>query len=61
MDSKPTLSYEDKVFLGVCGGLAEYFRLPPILVRIVFIAAITMGMGIPVLVYLVLSLIMKPK
>ena len=38
MNKKMQLSATDKKLAGVCGGLAEYFNIDPLIVRIVFIA-----------------------
>lgn len=50
-------SSKNRMLFGVCGGLAEYFRIDPVIVRVVFIL-LALANGIGVLVYLVLSLIM---
>ena len=42
---------------GVCGGLAQYLKLDPTLVRIAFVL-FSLGGGSGVLVYLVLLLLM---
>lgn len=39
-------STKNKVLAGVCGGIAEYFKIDPIIVRILFIALATAGAGI---------------
>ena len=39
-------SESDKRIAGVCGGIAEYFDIDPLLVRIAFIVAAVMGFGI---------------
>jgi phage shock protein C len=48
----------DKMIAGVCGGLANYFGVDSTLVRLGFAALILIGMGSPLLAYLVLWLIM---
>jgi phage shock protein PspC (stress-responsive transcriptional regulator) len=49
----------NKMFLGVCAGLAEYFNLDPALVRVLFvILALTGGHGL--LIYLILAAVMLP-
>lgn len=45
-----------KVF-GVCAGIADYFGIDPMLVRIGFVAATLLGVGAPVLIYLIIALI----
>ena len=46
-------STTDKVVAGVCGGLASYFRLDPVLVRLAFVVFALAG-GASVLLYIVL-------
>ena len=52
----------DRIIGGVCSGLATYFRVDPLLVRIVFVilALIPPGIGIGVLLYLALWFLMEP-
>lgn len=53
------LSQTDKKFAGVCGGLAEYFDIDPLLVRVVVLFFIIFGGG-GLLFYIVLALL-APK
>ncbi|MCH8494045.1 MAG: PspC domain-containing protein [Balneolales bacterium] len=53
-------SRKDSKFMGVCGGLADYFGLDSTLVRIAFVALFFFGYGSPLLVYLALGIIL-PK
>ena len=46
-------SDRDKVIAGVCGGLAQYFKIDPALVRLVFAAFALIG-GASILLYVVL-------
>lgn len=48
-----TRSTRDKVFGGVAGGLAEYFNIDPVIVRILFVLLAVFGGG-GVLIYIVL-------
>ena len=52
----------DRIVGGVCSGLAAYFRVDALLVRIVFVvlALIPPGIGIGVFLYLVLWFLMEP-
>lgn len=51
----------DKVIAGVCGGLAEYFRIDPVLVRIIYVLVSILSAAFPgILVYLILWLVMPP-
>ena len=54
---KPSPS--DKIVLGVCGGLATYFGWDATLLRVLFAIAIVLGIGSPLIVYLVLWLVMR--
>ena len=54
-----TRSTRDKMWAGVAGGLAEYFDLDPVVVRLIWVAAgvLTGGLAIPVygVMWLVIS------
>jgi phage shock protein C len=52
-------SNTNRVIFGVCGGLGEYLKVDPILIRIIFIL-FTFGAGSGVFVYLILALLI-PK
>ena len=60
MDKKLTRS-NDKVFAGVCGGLAEYFDFDPAMVRIAyaFLTVFTAFSGL--IFYIVLWIVMPEK
>lgn len=49
-------STEDRMFAGVCGGIADYLEVDPTLVRLVFVALTFLG-GPGILIYIVLMLI----
>lgn len=52
-----TRSATDKVIGGVCGGLAQYFGIDAVIVRLIFVALVFAG-GMSILLYPVLWLIM---
>ncbi len=52
-----TKSTNRKVF-GVCGGLGEYFGVDPAWVRIGVVVLTLLGIGSPILIYLVMALVM---
>ena len=58
---KKLMRSDDKVFAGVCGGLAEYFDFDPVLVRVTyaFLTIFTAFCG--VLLYIVLWIVMPEK
>ena len=53
-------SRTDKVLAGVCGGLAEYFSIDPILVRLLFILLVIAAGG-GLLAYIILWIITPEK
>ncbi|MEX0812770.1 MAG: PspC domain-containing protein [Chitinophagales bacterium] len=50
----------ERKILGVCAWLADKFEIDVSILRIVFVIAAIMGVGSPVLIYLILALI-KPS
>lgn len=44
---------------GVCGGLANYFGIDPLMVRLLFVVGALAGFGSFVLIYLLLALLVK--
>jgi phage shock protein C len=52
-------SADDRILAGVCGGLAEYFDVDPVLTRIAFVIFSMGGMG--VFAYIILALIIPSK
>ena len=58
---KPTTMtvYPDKKILGVCAWLSQKFEIDVTMLRIIFVAAAVLGLGSPVLIYLILALV-KP-
>ena len=49
------LSETDKKLAGVCGGIAEYFEVDPLLVRVAFLVAV-FGLGCSFWAYIILWL-----
>jgi phage shock protein C len=49
-------SANDKMFAGVCGGLAEYFGIDATIVRLIFVVAVLSGVS--PLLYVVLWIVM---
>ncbi len=45
-------SQKQKVFVGVCGGLGEYFDIDPVLIRLLFVIALLSG-GVGLIAYIV--------
>lgn len=57
MNKQLQRSTQNKVIGGVCAGIAHYFGLDPILVRVAFLIAL-LAFGVGPLVYLVLWVVM---
>lgn len=57
--SKLSLSKTNKKLAGVCGGLAEWSDIDVSIIRILFVITTLVGLGSPVLVYLLLAIILN--
>ncbi|MBI2428414.1 MAG: PspC domain-containing protein [Ignavibacteriales bacterium] len=53
-------SRTNKVFAGVCGGLAEYFDVDPVIIRILFVLMVLFG-GSGILLYIAAIIIVPQK
>ncbi len=51
---------EDKVVDGVCGGIAEYFDIDPVIVRIIFLLSYLFT-GVGVIAYIICALAFPKK
>ena len=51
---------KDSKFLGVCGGIAEFFGIDPTIVRLVTVVLFFFG-GLSLWVYIIAALIMPKK
>ena len=51
-------SNKEKMIAGVCGGIAEYFKMDPTVVRILYVLVSVLSVAFPgILVYLILWLV----
>lgn len=53
-------SAQNKVLAGVCGGIAEYFNIDPVIVRLIFIVLSLPGLVTGLIVYIIAAIII-PK
>lgn len=53
-------SRSNKMLFGVCGGLADYLNIDPVIVRLLAVL-LTLWNGVGLLIYLVLALIMPQE
>lgn len=62
MQRKLTKSKTNVVFTGTLAGIAEYINVDPTIVRIIFVFISLMGMGSPIVLYIIMAiLIPAPK
>ncbi|MBX4206398.1 PspC domain-containing protein [Candidatus Parcubacteria bacterium] len=54
-------SKHNKVFLGICGGLGEYFDIDPVVIRLFWLLAVIFSGIFPGLVAYILSALLIPK
>lgn len=52
---------EEKMFLGVANGLAHYFNIDPVFVRLFFVLATLAGSGLGIILYIILAFIMPTE
>jgi phage shock protein PspC (stress-responsive transcriptional regulator) len=56
MEKRLYRSRSDRVIFGVCGGLAKYFAIDPVLVRVIAVLTILLG-GWGILAYIILAIV----
>jgi phage shock protein C len=54
-------SRENRMFLGVCGGLGEYFSIDPTIPRIAFAVLGVLSLGTWLLIYLIMAFIIPEE
>jgi phage shock protein C len=57
MDKKLRRSKNDAMIAGVAGGIAEYFNVDPVLIRLAFVLTAVLG-GPGLLIYIIMWIIM---
>jgi phage shock protein C len=60
MEKRIYKSSTDKMIDGVCGGIAEYFEVDPVLIRVVAVISIFFG-GAGIIAYIIAAIIMPRK
>ncbi|HTP12536.1 MAG TPA: PspC domain-containing protein [Bacteroidota bacterium] len=60
MNKRLYRSPREKMLGGVCGGLAEYFEVDPVLIRILFVVAVFVG-GSGILAYIICWIIIPEE
>jgi phage shock protein C len=54
-------SVRERMLAGICGGMAEYFRIDPTIVRIIWVVAAFLSLGIVVLLYVILIFVIPSE
>ena len=57
MEKRLYRSRDNRMLAGVCGGLAKYFGMDPVLVRVLAVVAIFLSFSLAVLAYIILALV----
>nr|WP_071131143.1 PspC domain-containing protein [Enterococcus timonensis] len=57
MNKKLTKSSTDKVLTGTLAGIGEYLGLDPTLIRIIYVILSFVGIGAPVILYILLAIL----
>ena len=60
MNTQFTRSRSDKMIAGVCGGIARYFNIDPVIVRLIFVLSVFLG-GVSPLIYVLLWIVMPEE
>ena len=60
MANKLYRSKTDRVIRGVCGGLAKYFNIDPVIVRIIAVASIFVG-TLGIWIYIIMALVVPTE
>jgi phage shock protein C len=54
-------SRSNRMIAGVCAGLGEYLNIDPTLVRLLFAIGAVLGVGAPILIYIVLMIVVPEE
>ncbi len=57
MNRSLTLDRSNGKLLGVCSGIANYFGIDALLIRIGFVVSVLLGFGLPILLYVIIALL----
>jgi len=57
MENKLYRSRRNRVFLGVCGGIGEYFGIDPVIIRLIFIFSVLFLGPLSLLFYILCALV----
>jgi phage shock protein C len=60
MEKRLYRSNKERMIAGVCGGLAQYFNLDPVIVRLAFVLSIFLG-GLGIIAYIILAIVVPSE
>ena len=60
MEKRLHRSRSNRIIWGVCGGLADYFGIDPVIVRVVFVLLIFAN-GLGILAYIILAIVIPAE
>ena len=58
MDQRLTRSHTDRMLTGVAGGMAEYFDIDPVIIRLLWVLGALFTGGVLLVAYFVMAIIM---
>ncbi len=61
MDKKLYRSKKERMIVGVCGGIAEYFKMDPTIIRLLWVIGTLIFFGAGIIAYLIAWVIVPEK
>jgi phage shock protein PspC (stress-responsive transcriptional regulator) len=61
MIKKLKRSQTNRMLAGVCGGVGNYTGIDPTIIRILFVLAAILGIGAPVIIYVIMAIVMPDE
>ncbi|HQU99916.1 MAG TPA: PspC domain-containing protein [Bacteroidia bacterium] len=47
--------------MGVCGGIADYFNMDVVVVRLIAVGLLLLGVGSPVIIYIIMAIVVPDE
>jgi len=57
-EKRLTKSFENRMICGVCGGIGEYFKIDPTVIRLIWAILTFCSIGSGIIVYIIAAIIM---
>ncbi|MBL7926614.1 MAG: PspC domain-containing protein [Bacteroidia bacterium] len=55
------LTRKNKMLMGVCGGIADYFNMDVVVVRLIAVGLLLLGVGSPVIIYIIMAIVVPDE